>query len=116
MSTKASITAGSRSILRPSRHDPIPPAGTRREHAVIPNLMSPRWRDERREALEELMPFHHDVGGPISPGRLQPIGEPSVGHRLEPVEREGRTRDVTTQPLPDRAKSLVNSGWIGIIG
>ena len=82
--------------LRPCRHHPVPPARTWRENPVIPDLMCPRRRDQRRQPFEQLPPLHHDMCRAVSPGRLQPIGEPSIGQRLEAAQNQQGAGDLAT--------------------
>ena len=63
----------------PCWYNPVPPARTRSENAVIPDLMRPRRRIQRRQTFEQLPPLHHDMRRPVSPGSLEPIGA-TVGH------------------------------------
>ena len=61
--------------------------------------MRPRRRDQGRQPLEQLPPLHHDMRRPVSPGRLEPIGESTIGHRLEATQGQRGTRDITTESL-----------------
>jgi len=45
------------------------------------------------------MPLHQDMSRSISPARLESIGESSISHCFEAVEREWRPGDITTQTL-----------------
>jgi len=45
------------------------------------------------------MSLHHNVGRAISPLGLEPVRESPVGHRFEPIDREGRSGHITTQTL-----------------
>lgn len=59
------------------------------------------------------MSFHHDVSRPVSPARLESMGESAVRHRLEAIDRKRRPRHITTQmlesiPIPGR------NGQVGV--
>lgn len=99
--------------VRPCRHHLVPPARTRREHTVISDLMRPGRRDQRSEPLKQLPPLHYDMGRPISPGRLEPIGEPSVCHRLETTKSQRRTGDITAEPFEALSVSC-RDGYVGV--
>jgi hypothetical protein len=72
--------------IRGTWNDPIPPTRARRQNAVVPNLMGAGRRYERSDSLEKFGSFHHDTGCPVSPARLEPIGEPTIGHLFEAIE------------------------------
>jgi hypothetical protein len=66
---------------------------------VETNLMSARRRDEWSKTLQEFVSLHHDMRRPVAPRRLEPIGEPPVGHRLEAIDCERGTCHIATQTL-----------------
>jgi len=58
------------------------------------------------------MPLHDNMGRPVSPARLQPIGEPPIGSRLESIERQRRSGHVATESL----EPIPVAGGYGDIG
>jgi len=85
--------------IYPRWNDPIAPTRTWRQQAVVPNLMRSRWGYQWSQSLQKFMPLHNNVGRPVPPARLQSIGEPSIGRRLEPIERQRRSSHVATETL-----------------
>ncbi len=79
------------------RNDTTPPTRTRRQDAVIADLMRTWGRYEWGQSLEKLVSLHHDMGRAVSPTGLEPIGEASIGHRFESIQGERRSRHITTQ-------------------
>ena len=63
----------------------------------------------RPQPLEQLPPLHHDMRRPVSPGRLESIGEPPVGQRLEATQRERGAVDITPARAP-RPRSREEEG------
>jgi hypothetical protein len=100
-------------VRLPPGYDSIPAAGARSQDPVIANLMRAGWRYEGCQPFEQLSPLHHDMRRSVAPGRLQTIGEPPIGHRLEAVEGEGRTRHVSTQPL-ESSPIVLGDGHVGV--
>ncbi len=74
--------------------------------------MSTRRRNERSKTLQEFVPLHHDMRRPVAPRRLEPIGEPPVGHRLEAIDCERGTCHIATQTL----ESPSIAGWHRHVG
>ncbi len=66
--------------------NPVPTTGTRREQAVVADLVGSWWRDQGDEALDQLTLLHQDVGG-------------AVASLFQALLCKGRARDVAAQAL-----------------
>jgi hypothetical protein len=72
-----------------TRNDRRTQRGVGREHAVEANQMQPRTRDECGEPLYELQRRHHNrhhnMGGPVPVGTLEPQHDLACAITLEPL-------------------------------
>jgi hypothetical protein len=80
---------------------------------VIPDLVCSRRGYEWSQSLQKFMPLHHDMGRAVSPACLESIGESSVRHRLESVERDRRSGHITTQTF-ESIPIVGRNGHIGV--
>jgi hypothetical protein len=55
------------------RDDTIAPPGAGGEHAVVADQVGARRRDERDEALQELLRLEEDRGGPVAPAMAEAV-------------------------------------------
>ena len=61
------------------RDDTIAPTGAGGEHAVVADQVGARRRDERDEALQELLRLEEDRGGPVAPAMAEAVEQAAVG-------------------------------------
>jgi len=66
---------------------------------VVVHVVDPRWRDEGGHALHELELGHPDRPSTVAPGALQLELEITRGMGQQPLLRECRAGDITTQPF-----------------
>jgi hypothetical protein len=85
-----------RYLSRLTGHDPVALARAGRQDPVVADLVGTRRRDQGRQAIDELMSLHQDVGRAVPPARLEAQREPSV---LEALVRERRPGDVAAEPF-----------------
>ena len=74
----------------------------RREHAAVEDLVGPRRRHQRDEALRELLGRQLQRRRPVRPRPLQLQPDPVARQHLDPPLRERGTGDVPRQPTQPR--------------
>ena len=88
-----------RSASAQRQHDQRPPLRIRRERPVVSQLMPSRCRYERRKPLQKFAWLHDDRRRPVPPRVAQAVLQPAIGHQLQPLSRQRRAQDVSTEPL-----------------
>jgi hypothetical protein len=66
---------------------------------VVAEAVPTRRRDEDGKLLHELELGEGDVGGSVSPGMPEPVGDAAVGKLAEPLGGNGASQNVSAQPF-----------------
>jgi hypothetical protein len=70
-----------------------------REHAVVPQHVKARWRDQGAQPRDEIERVEHDRMHTILPRVPKVVAAAAISGELEALLGDGRPRDVATQPL-----------------
>ena len=91
-----------------------PPAGMRRQHAVVQHQVDAGSRDERRQFLEQLQWLEHELPSGVRPRRPQRQLDPAIVPEPQPVLRHRLRRSHGgARALQGPAEPRISRAWAG---
>ncbi len=88
-----------RRAVRAISNDGGPPFGARCQNSVVTEAVPTRRRDEDGKLFYEFELGEDDVGGSVSPGVSELVGNAAVGKPAEPLSGNGAPQNVSAQPF-----------------